>query len=226
MARTMHTTLPNKSTERQRRTSSRKKASTVDIKQRPTNGHIAKTRSRTTRVKHQYTPPTKNRTSTPAKRTSALANTSTKRDSKGTPAKKVNATPVNRSDGDGYRRPCKRASNTIADKNRYVSDYYHKQDKNRSYLIEGKEVTLEHRVLGKRAKLALLRRNGIGVHTRHCNELLHKESDRFLKRLAKETVRSMHLFLLNKRYKNEQTFRIMPKHLRHGLELMNYNYML
>lgn len=120
----------------------------------------------------------------------------------------------------------KRTLTTIADKNRYVEDYYHKHTKNKSYVSHDKMITREDRVLGKSGKLALLRRNGIRVHTRNCNMLLHKESDDFLKKLAKKTVISMHLFLMSKRHKNETSFRIMPKHVENALELMNYSYLI
>ena len=116
----------------------------------------------------------------------------------------------------------RKTPSTVADKNRYVSDYYHKCDKNKSYVETDEEILKEDRVLGKSAKLALLRRNGIALHTKNCNLLLHSESDRYLKKLAKEVVRSMHLFIMNKRHRMEHCFRIMPKHVRNGLELMNY----
>jgi hypothetical protein len=116
----------------------------------------------------------------------------------------------------------RKTPSTVADKSRYVADYYHKCDKNKAYVDTDEEILKENRVLGKSAKLALLRRNGIALHTKNCNLLLHRESDRYLKKLAKEVVRSMHLFIMNKRHRLEDCFRIMPKHVRNGLELMNH----
>lgn len=128
-------------------------------------------------------------------------------------------------------RTSQKSRQSIADKNRFVEDYYRKQSKNQSIVGVDKMVPLHNRVLGKNAKTALLRRNGVRIHTKNCSYLIHKASDDYLKKLAKKTIINMHLSLLNramvasnlpKEDRKELSVRVMPKHIDGALELMNY----
>lgn len=83
-------------------------------------------------------------------------------------------------------------------------------------------IMVDEGIFGKNGRSVLFRRTESEWNSKGKRKhALSKEKDAFLKKLAKKIAISMHLLLLNKRQKYDRCARVMPKHVRGALELMN-----